>query len=369
MWFDYAAPPEGKPWDQEHTYALVRKLQPKIIIDNRLDMDTMADYWAQQVGPNADYYTPEQRIGGYDDQRPWETCMTIGTQWSYKPNDDIKPASECIRTLVLCVGGDGNFLFNVGPTPLGEIEPPQPQRLKEMGAWLRKYGEGIYGTRGGPFKPNGQLASTRKGDVIYVHILRPLSDPLTLPALPAKIRSAALLGGGKVSFRQAAEGITLGFPDGETKPLKTVVKLSLDGSAMDIPAVAVSRPATQLPEGAKVSASNVYAKDEKNLGPEKAFDGDYDTRWATDSGVKQAWIAIEYDTPRQVSSVAIAEGWDRVRAFELQCRDGSGWKTIFQGTTIGEAFKRKFESVTSNAFRLNITDSTDGPTIWEIRLR
>ncbi len=126
LWFDFAAPPEGSPWDQENTYKLVRRLQPKIIIDNRLDMATMDDYWAQKVGPNADYYTPEQRIGGYDDKTPWETCMTIGTQWSYEPNDDIKSTAECIRILISCAGGDGNLLLNVGPMPLGEIEPPQP---------------------------------------------------------------------------------------------------------------------------------------------------------------------------------------------------------------------------------------------------
>ncbi len=369
LWFDYAAPPEGKPWDQENTYALVRKLQPKIIIDNRLDMDTMADYWAQRVGPNADYYTPEQRIGGYDDRVPWETCMTIGTQWSYKPHDDVKSTSECIRMLIQCVGGDGNLLLNVGPTSLGEIEPPQPQRLKEAGKWLSKYGESIYGTRGGPFKPNGRIASTRKDNLIYVHLLRPLSGPITLPPLSAKIKSASLIGGGKVNVTQTAAGIALDLPAHEAKPLETVVKLRLDGSAMEIPAVPVPRPAAKLPEGAKVSASNIYAKDAGHWGPQKAFDSDYDTRWATDDGVRQTWIAIEYAKPRQVSSVEISEGWDRVRAFELECRDGSQWRPIFKGTTIGEAFQRRFEPVTSDAFRLDIIEATDGPTIWEIGLK
>jgi alpha-L-fucosidase len=239
MWFDYAAPPEVAPWDQENTYALVRKLQPGIIINNRLDMVTMGDYWAQKVGPNADYYTPEQRIGGYDDKTPWETNMTIGDQWAYRPHDNIKSTAECIRTLALCVGGDGNFLFNVGPTPLGEIEPPQPQRLKEIGDWLKTNGESIYGTRGGPFKPNSAVASTRKGDVIYVHVLKPQAGPLALPPIPRKIKSAALLTGGKVSFKQSAEGITLDIPNEAASSLDTIVKLKLDGSAMDIPAVAV----------------------------------------------------------------------------------------------------------------------------------
>ena len=81
------------------------------------------------------------------------------------------------------------------------------------------------------------------------------------------------------------------------------------------------------------------------------------------------WIAIEYDKPQQISSVAISEGWNRVTAFELQCRDGSGWKTVYKGTTIGESYKKTFKPLTSSAFRLNITDATDGPTIWEIKFK
>jgi alpha-L-fucosidase len=53
---------------------------------------------------------------------------------------------------VLCAGGDGNLLFNVGPMPDGRIEPRQVERLKEMGAWLARYGDTIYRTRGGPWK-------------------------------------------------------------------------------------------------------------------------------------------------------------------------------------------------------------------------
>ena len=129
LWFDTDGGPA--PWDQEHTYALVRSLQPSLIINNRLDMGSQEDYKAQRILPNADYDTPEQRIGAFDDEHPWETCMTIGTQWSWKPNDTIKTSDECIRILVQCVSGDGNLLLNVGPMPNGEIEPRQATVLKE----------------------------------------------------------------------------------------------------------------------------------------------------------------------------------------------------------------------------------------------
>ena len=82
--------------------------------------------------------------------------------------------------------GDGNQLFNVGPMPTGEIEPRQVARLKEMGAWLSRYGESIYATRGGPFRPGAWGAATCKGNTVYVHILAWKGDTLALPPLPRK---------------------------------------------------------------------------------------------------------------------------------------------------------------------------------------
>ena len=118
-----------------------------------------------------DYDTPEQRIGGFQIDRPWETCMTICHQWAWKPNDKMKSLKECLQTLIRTNGGDGNLLFNVGPQPDGVIEARQVERLKEMGAWLAKNGEAVYDTRGGPWKPSSHMVSTRKGDKIYLHLL------------------------------------------------------------------------------------------------------------------------------------------------------------------------------------------------------
>ena len=94
MWFDFDG---GEAvYDQTNTYALVKQAQPHIIIDNRLDLGVKTSNTAL-LSPNADYYTPEQRIGSYDDRHPWETCMTLGTQWSWKPDDKIKSAERSHR--------------------------------------------------------------------------------------------------------------------------------------------------------------------------------------------------------------------------------------------------------------------------------
>jgi len=347
IWFDGLGG-SALDWDAEHLLPVIRQLQPNILINNR-------------CGLPGDFDTPEQHIGKYQDGRPWETCMTLGEQWAWKPNDRMKSLARCIRTLVRCAGGDGNLLFNVGPMPDGRIEPRQVGRLKEIGEWLKTNGESIYGTRGGPWKPNGSLASTRRGRTIYLHILENDGDTIELPDIPRKILTAAVLNGKKIQCAQQAGKLSLTVPDAERQPVETIVKLELDDSAMDL-------PATEITSNTHSEASNVYQNQTADYGPQFAFDGDPDTRWATDEGTKQAWLAVSWSSPRTIRSVTIREAFDRVRQFELQYRDGGDWKTLFTGTNLGEHFQNRFAPVTAREFRLNILDATDGPTIEEFEL-
>jgi alpha-L-fucosidase len=361
LWFDT----DGRPavWDPPGTYALVRPLQPRILINNRLEMST-GDQWLHQgqLNPNEDFYTPEQRIGAYNDQVPWETCMTLGTQWSWKPDDQIKSADEVIHVLAECAGGDGNLLLDVGPMPDGRIEPRQVVVLKQVGAWLDHYGESIYGTRGGPWKPSKIVTSTRKGHVIFVHVLQNTSETIELPDIARHVESASILGGGKVNFIQQNGTLTLSLPSNRADSGDTVIRLKLDGSAMDIPAVAQ-------PEALKATASNVYQNDPSTYGATMAFDSDPQTRWATDIGTRQAWIAATLLKPQTVGQVHISEAFpNRVQKFEFQYRDSDAddWKTIFTGATLGDHYVKSFTPVTARQFRLNILDASDAPTISEI---
>jgi len=227
LWFDTDG--RAPSWDQPNTYRLVRELQPKILISNRLDMGAGGDYERQAVGPQADFATPEQRVGGFDDQTPWETCMTLGTQWAWKPNDTIKSLKECVDILVRCAGGDGNLLLNVGPMPTGEIEPRQVEVLKQMGQWLAKCGQGIYGTRGGPFKPGKWGAATHKGKSVYVHILDASLDTVKLPAIKQKIAGSSVLTSGSATVKQTDQAIEISVPKADRQALDTIVVLTLEG--------------------------------------------------------------------------------------------------------------------------------------------
>jgi alpha-L-fucosidase len=209
------------------TIRLVRRLQPDILINNR-------------TGDGGDYDTPEQRIGKFQLDRPWESCMTVSAHnaWAWGGEQDgVKSAAACLNMLILGAGGDGNILLNVGPRPDGAIDPAQANLLKEIGAWLAKNGEAIYGTRGGPWKPTKAIASTRKGNSVYLHVMKSQDGHIGLAALPAAIQSATLLNGGKVEFSQRDGKLSLVIPQSAREPVDTIVKLELDRPAMELPAL------------------------------------------------------------------------------------------------------------------------------------
>lgn len=214
LWFDGLGG-STEDWNSPPLFRMIRELQPHIIINDR-------------AGLPADFSTPEQRVGQYNLDRPWESCITICRQWAWKPDDDLKSLGECIRTLVTCAGGDGNLLLNVGPMPDGRIEPRQVERLREIGGWLEKYGESIYGTRGGPVPPQSWGVTTRRDSTVYVHVLFGDDRVIALPDLDAKVISAELLSGLKVDYAQTLLGVLVKTPGGSGREIDTVIRLTLD---------------------------------------------------------------------------------------------------------------------------------------------
>ena len=93
------------------------------------------------------------------------------------------------------------------------------------GHWLAKYGESIYGTRGGPFKPGDYGVSTRKGNTIYLHVLEWPDDMLKLPVISARVLRSRVLSGGKAEVREGASGLEVSVAGGDRQPMDTVVAL------------------------------------------------------------------------------------------------------------------------------------------------
>lgn len=227
------------PWTREHGVELnnyCKRLQPDALVNNRVDKGRRGmQGMFEGEGYAGDFGTPEQEIGAFNLETPWETCMTIGKQWAWKPDDEVKTLKECLTVLVNAAGGDGNLLLNVGPRPDGRIEPGQADRLREMGAWLEIHGDGIYGTRGGPYKPGAWGASTRKGNRITLFLTDTRRETFRFPAPGADIAAADLKTGGRLEFAEAGEFLeiaVLGAPADE--PVR-VVALETGGNAETLP--------------------------------------------------------------------------------------------------------------------------------------
>ncbi len=140
--------------------AMARELQPGLIIADR----TVG-------GEFEDIRTPEQRIPEAPPDHPWESCLTMGKGWAYRPNDDYKPARTLIHMLVDIVAKGGNFLLNIGPGPDGRFDPTAVSRLREMGDWMAVNGRAIHGTRPLPPYKEGSVCFTARGDRVYAVVL------------------------------------------------------------------------------------------------------------------------------------------------------------------------------------------------------
>ena len=192
LWFDFSYEDMvGEKWRAADLIDMVRHYQPDVIIDNRLE--TSGEGFGSIVTNNpspycGDFVSPEQ-ILPYEGIRnvngenvPWELCLTMNNSWGYNANDkDYKSAKLLVRKLVECVSKNGNMLLNVGPTARGYINDASRQILEEIGAWLDKNGESIYGcgSAGGLAKPEWGYY-TQRANVIYAHIFEAPIGPLAL---------------------------------------------------------------------------------------------------------------------------------------------------------------------------------------------
>ncbi len=139
--------------DMPRIATMARGHQPGLII-----VDRAVD------GPYQDYRTPEQEVPDTPPDAVWETCMTMGTSWSYVSDDTYKPAAQLVHLLVEIVARGGNLLLNIGPGPGGELPPVSLDRLAELGAWLDVNGPAIYATRAIAPYQDGDVCYTRSAD-------------------------------------------------------------------------------------------------------------------------------------------------------------------------------------------------------------
>ena len=122
-------------------------------------------------------------------------------------------------------------------------------------------------------------------------------------------------------------------------------------------------------EGKPATASNIY-QGSSSYSAARAVDGDNHSRWATDATIAECWLEVDLGEVLTFDRAMLDECVDfgeRVKSFQLQCRDGDAWKTFFEGTSMGAGREVRFAPVIARYVRLTI-EGTGGPTINEFQL-
>ncbi len=174
-----AVQPRNNPGLMKHNQTQLRELMTEygkidmVFFDGETDglADLAWDLQPDTVITRGAIKTPEQHIPGTPVDEAWESCLTMGTQWQYKPtNENYMSGGEIIRKLVETRAKGGNFLLNVGPKPDGELPIEQEERLREVALWMFVNGECIYGVRPWIVTNENDLWFThnRKTETLYV---------------------------------------------------------------------------------------------------------------------------------------------------------------------------------------------------------
>ena len=195
LWLDYSFPDgdDGKgreDWGSIELIKKVRKLQPEIIVNDRLDLK---EYWG-----GWDFTTPEQfkvkEWPTYEGEKiPWETCQTFSGSWGYY-RDELKwkDNKQLLVLLIESVSKGGNLLLNVGPTGRGTIDYRAENALSEIGDWMKFNNRAIYGCTQAPeafeVPDNSLLTYNPETNRLYIHLLDYPLQNFTLKGMKGKIK-------------------------------------------------------------------------------------------------------------------------------------------------------------------------------------
>lgn len=218
-WWDHDEDPVPFNWELERQYALIHSLQPGCLIGNNHHQPVFEGEDIQIFERDV----PGENKAGLSGQEvgalPLETCQTMNGMWGYKITDqNYKDTDELIRLLVRTAGKNANLLLNIGPQPNGCLPDAALARLREMGEWMRQYGETIYDTSGSPFEEQPWGTATVKDDKIYVHVLSADSKDILIPADLPVLSASKFADKSDIEFTQTPEGIVLHLPEVPAEP-------------------------------------------------------------------------------------------------------------------------------------------------------
>jgi alpha-L-fucosidase len=241
MWFDYSYPkPDGSgktkdDWQSEKLYKLVRKLQPKVILNDRLNLP---DGWDIKT---PEQFQPQGWVHVHGKPVVWEACQTFSGSWGYHRDESSwKSLDQLLLMLIDTVSKGGNLLLNVGPTGRGEFDERALERLAGMGTWMRRHGRSIYGCTQAPdeLKTPRDCRLTYNPDTrrVYIHVLAWPFVELHLDGFDGKIEYAQLLNDAS-EIRVESRPAWQAEHSGDAPPGGTTLRLPVQKPGVAVPVI------------------------------------------------------------------------------------------------------------------------------------
>ncbi|MBB6729842.1 alpha-L-fucosidase [Cohnella zeiphila] len=173
-------------------------------------------------GPYENLITPEQTMPERALHVPWESCITMGTAFSFRYEDHYKSVRQLIHLLIEIVAKGGNLALNVGPQPDGRLPRTAISRMKGMGDWLKVHGEAIYGTRICEPYSAGNVRFTKKEGAVYAFYLyknesEAMPEEIHLPWTGEAGRVDLVGGAKRIGCRRTESGIAVRLPESERR--------------------------------------------------------------------------------------------------------------------------------------------------------
>ena len=370
IWCDGGGSFSKKPVNDDFCTAM-KEAQPWLIFSPRCGHPEVPKDWR----------VPEQKMAPINWEVPQEMTMPIESDqwfWSRGKVANTKDVEYCTQILVQTATRDANLLLNISPKGDGSIDSYQAEMLRGIGRWLRRYGESIFDTRGGPYKPGIWGGSTRKGNKVYLHFTQlSQSGEYVLPPFPWNILSHKLKNGGKVSVEQTDKALTVKLGPAiacDKSIIDRIVELEIDGDAWELmPNATISEPNRKpIQAVATASSENTYKRpsgkpvtdDAANVTGEAGGHGGWTASepWSEAGACPNPWLMLDFGKPRPFQEIYLKEFHSRIQEFVVEYKDpnSAAWKAIFTGNRLNHLNYRLAKPVTAQFVRVRFPRTEGG---------
>ncbi len=181
-------------------------MRDRIAVNDRWGKDTRSKHGGFYTSEYQTFLPEGAQLGP---AHKWEECQAIGKSFGYNRVEDLtdyKSSSELIHLLVDVVSRGGNLNLDIGPTADGRVPVIMQERLLQIGAWLKAYGEAIYGTHPWRTTSEGKVHYTSKSNTVYAITEMWPGPELVLSAPRTTAATAVELLGGSAPLKWRQEG-------------------------------------------------------------------------------------------------------------------------------------------------------------------